>query len=166
MCNPRASWCVSVLSGLLAANCCRAEHFAIDLEVKSSKETKIAHAEVADLAAKPKPRLVLAGEVGKPVRVHWTIMSTAKTGETKNVTVHFFAVRQAQVGQAAIPKLDKDVAAESALVMDFQPKDKARGEIEFQIDKPGAYLVRLETMGAANETDNHEHFAALDLLIK
>jgi len=161
-----ASWCVSLLGGILAANCCRADHFAIDLEVKSSKETKIAHAEVSRLAAKSKPRLVLAGEVGKPVRVHWTIASTAKSGEIKNVTVHFFAVRQAQAGQLAIPKLDKDVTAESALIMDFQPKDMAKGELEFQIDKPGAYLVRLETIGAANETDNHEHFAALDLVIK
>ena len=65
-----------------------------------------------------------------------------------------------------MPKLNKDVVAETAMTMDFKPKDKAKGEVTVEIDKPGAYLVRIETIGAASGANLHEHFAALDLVIE
>jgi hypothetical protein len=154
-----------VLVGLLVPTQSRADHFTIDLQVKSPKEAKTAHAESAPPAAKAKARMIVVAETGKPIRALWTVSSAAKDDEMKDVLIHFFVVRVAEVGQKTVPKLDKDVAAETALTMDFQPTDKASGQLEFQIDKPGAYLVRLETLGSANDP-SHEQFAALDLVVK
>ena len=117
------------------------------------------------LGTKPKPRGVLVTQAGTPIRANWTVANSSKTGE-KDVLVHCFIVRQSEIGQAAVPKLDKDVAAESALTMDFEPKDKASGTFELQIEAPGAYLVRVEILGGANGTSSPEQFAALDLVVK
>jgi hypothetical protein len=144
----------------------RADHFAIDLEAQSPRVTKTAHGEAFALGVKPKPRAVLEAKAGDRLAVKWTLTSTAAKGTVKDVVVHFFVVKEEQAGQQALPKLDKDVWVETALSMDFNPKDKNRGELAFTIDKPGAYLLRLETIGAAVGIEGHEHFAALDLVIR
>ena len=56
--------------------------------------------------------------------------------------------------------------AETALTMDFQPKDQTKGELTFTLDQPGLYLLHLETIGAAVGAEGHEHFAALDLSVQ
>ena len=59
-----------------------------------------------------------------------------------------------QLGQRNVPKLNMGVAAESALTMDFAPKDATRGALSFTIERPGFYLLRLETRGAATVVFN------------
>ena len=154
-----------LLSGFFSAPA-RADHFTIDLEVKAGGASKTVKADKAALGVKAKERQALTAKAGATMTVKWTVTSTAKSGVVKDVLVHFFVVREEKLGQASVPKLDKDVAAESALTMDFKPKDKAKGELSFTIASPGIYLLRLETIGAASGADGHEHFAALDVVIK
>jgi hypothetical protein len=71
-----------------------------------------------------------------------------------------------KVGQTTVPKLNRGVAAESALTMDFRPKESTHGELTFRIDTPGVYLVRVETIGAAVGLEGHEHFATLDVVVE
>ncbi len=47
--------------------------------------------------------------------------------------------------------------------MDFKPGAKAGARNTLKVDKPGAYLVRVES----RQTDSdHEHFAAVDLVVE
>src|SRR5205807_1401657 len=115
--------------------------------------------------AKPEPRPVLVAKADTPVTVKWTLRNTDPTATVKDVLVHFFAVREEKANQQEVPKLNKDVAAESALTMDFKPKDKAAGELTFTVAKPGTYLLRLEAKGAAGK-DGREPFVALDLVVE
>jgi len=150
----------------------RADHFAIDLEVKGPKAGRTVHAETAGpadlstLGTKPKPREVLEIQAGDKIIIKWTLASTASKDTAKDVLVHFYAVKIAKQGGPPPPKLDKDVLLETALTMDFKPKDKTEGELSLQVDKPGVYLLRLETIGAAVGADGHEHFANLDLVAR
>jgi hypothetical protein len=144
----------------------RADHFAIDLEARAGKESKTAHAEAAALGATPKPRPVLEVKAGERVTVKWTLRCTDPKETYKDVVVHFFAVKEEKTGQQAVPKLDRDVTAESALTMDFKPKDANDAELSFTVDRPGSYLLRLETIGAAVGLEGHEHYAALDLVVR
>src|SRR5713101_3196862 len=102
----------------------RADHFAIDLKVQAGKESKTAQAETAALGSKAKKRAVLNAKVGDRITVKWTMTNSDAKTAVKNVLVHFFAVKLEEIGQKTTPKLDKGVVAESALVMDFNPKDK------------------------------------------
>jgi hypothetical protein len=157
----------SVLSCLFAT-AAHADYLKIDLELKAGKATKKAKGEHAAIGVKPKERGVFEVKSGQTVTVTWTVASTAKKDKetVKDVTIHFFVVKEEKVGQTTVPKLDKDVPVESALTMDFKPKDRNDGELTFTIDTPGAYLLRLESIGAAVGKDGHEHFAALDLVVK
>ncbi len=97
------------------------------------------------------------------VQIHWTLTNSSAKTEMKNVLVHFFAVKEEAVGQRNVPKLTKNVTAESAVTVDFSPGEQARGVLTFTVNQPGAYLIRLQTMGAPEDEDC---FAALDLVIK
>ena len=143
----------------------RAEHFTIELKAKAGENSKTAKTDAVALGEKPKPRGILEARAGQDITVKWTLTCAAKKGEFKDVTVHFFVVKEEKVGQLAVPKLDKDVAAESALTMDFKPKDKSDGELTFKIETPGNYLLRLEALNGAG-AEGHEHFAALDVVVK
>jgi hypothetical protein len=154
------------LVGLVISPPARADHFSIDLKVQAGKETKSAQAETASLGSKAKKRAVFNAKVGDRITVKWTLTNKNAKTAVKNVLVHFFAVKLEEIGQKTTPKLDKGVLAESALVMDFNPKDKTQGELSFVIENAGPYLLRLETIGAAMGDAGHEHFAALDLLVK
>jgi hypothetical protein len=157
---------LAVAGGLLAPAATAAEPFAIDLEISSGKATKTAHAESAARDAKPAERAALEVKAGDRVTVKWKLSSTDPAATVRDVTVHFFAVAEENAGQQTLPKLDKGVVAESALTMDFGPKDRNEGTLTFTIDKPGCYLFRLETIGAAAGPPGHEDFAALDVKVR
>src|SRR4051794_1765866 len=155
-----------VTLGGLVASTPAAEPFAIDLEVRSGKVRKTAHAESAAPGAKLKERDVLEIKAGEEVAVKWKLSSTDPKGMLKDIRVHFFAVKEEKAGQRTVPKLNKDVVAESALSMDFGPKDRNEGALSFTIDEPGCYLLRLETIGALAGPAGHENFAALDVKVR
>jgi hypothetical protein len=157
---------LAALGALLPAAAVAAEPFAIDLTVRAGKGSQTAHAESAARLATPKARAALEVKAGERLTVHWTMSGTDPKGTIKDVTVHFFAVKEEKANQQSVPKLDKGVVAESALSMDFGPKDKNEGELTFIIDKPGCYLLRLETIGATAAPAGHEDFAALDVKVR
>ncbi len=140
--------------------------FKIDLKVEVGSASKTVHAETAALGVKPRPREVLQAKARSKIAVRWTLTNADSKKTFKNVVVHFVAVKEEMLGQRNIPKLNKGVAAESALTMDFGPRDATRGELSFTIDTAGSYLVRLETIGAAAGDEGQEYFAALDLAIE
>jgi len=164
MINRLYLWVLLCFLAALSATA-RADHFTIDLEARSGTAARTAKTQTAALAEKPKARAVLEAKAGKPITVKWTVTSTAKDGMVKDALIHFFVVREEKIGQVALPKLDKQVTVESALTMDFKPKDKTEAELSFTIDTPGSYLLRLETRDSAG-TEGHEHYAALDLVVK
>jgi len=93
------------------------------------------------------------------------VTSTAKEGIVKDALSHFFVVKEENVGQVALPKLDKQVTVESALTMDFRPKDTTEAELSVTTDPPRSYLLRLETRDSA-VTEGTAQYAAHDPVMK
>ena len=75
---------------------------------------------------------------------------------------HVDVAREDRAGQKAPPELSGDVVLETAFEMDFKPGAKAGARSTFSIAEPGAYLVRVESRQTGSD---HEHFAAVDLVI-
>jgi len=144
----------------------RADHFTIDLEVKGPKSNQTVHAEILGLGIKPKPRAVLEIQAGDTITIQWRLASTSSKETVKDVLVHLYGVKINKAGDPPPAKLEKDVLLETALTMDFKPKDKSEGEHSLRVDKPGTYLLRLETIRAAGGTNDHEHFATLDVVAR
>ena len=162
----RFTFLSGMIACLLLAVAARSQEFAIDLDVKSGKASQSAHAEPFGLGVTPKPRSIIEVKAGERIMVKWKLTNIDSKESAKDVTVHFFVVKEEATGQRTLPNLKKDVVAESALSMDFAPKDKSEGQLNFVIDRPGSYLVRLETMGVANGSKGQEWFAALDVVTR
>ena len=142
-----------------------AEPFTIALEVRSGKASKTAHAESAAPDLTAQERGVLEVKAGDRVTVKWKMNATDPAAKFENVTVHFFAVKEEALGQKAKPKLDKGVVAESAVTLDFGSGAKSEVELNFTIDDPGFYLLRVETIGAVAALADHDDFAAIDVKV-
>jgi hypothetical protein len=80
----------------------------------------------------------------------------------ENVVVHFFIAPQKNVGQKELPDVKGDVVMETAFDMDLKPGAKAGQRSTVKIAAPGVYLIRIETK---NTQSDHEHFAAIDLVV-
>jgi hypothetical protein len=143
-----------------------ADHFAIDLEARTAKASRTAHAEAIGRGSNPKTRGVLELKAGDRVTFKWKVTNIDPKDVCKDVVVHCFLVKEEAVGQQAVPKMDRGVVAENAMTRDFKPKDKAEGELTITIENAGCYLLRVETIGAAKGLEDHEYFAALDLDVR
>jgi hypothetical protein len=72
-------------------------------------------------------------------------------------------VPEEKAGQDAIPKREGAIL-QGKFTMDFKPQTGKLGlRQRIAIDKPGAYLVRVES---ENSDTDHEHFSAIDLVVE
>ena len=140
----------------------RAEHAKINLEVTAGKENVAAYVDQTPPEWGKNPRPVINARVNEPIRIHYQLTNVYPHKTLENVVVHFFIARQGKVGQKELPDLKGDVVIESAFDMDFKPGSKAGQRSTVKIDAPGVYLIRIETRQTQSD---HEHFAAIDLVV-
>ena len=154
------------LGGGLMAAVATASDFEIRITAKSEgHEKRTERTDESPSRDRIQPRPVM--EIGRnsPIAVSWHAESTGKAETYEDVLVHFFVVEEQQAGQTVVPKLSSGVVYEGALSSDFRPHDKADWQMTFKIPEPGNYLLRVETIGLAPKHP-HEHFAAMDLVVK
>lgn len=142
---------------------------ADDLEIvivllSDKQKTQTEHTHEAPSTERPK-RQVVELQRGKTVKVTWVTRNAGKSKPLKDVLVHFFIVKEKELGQTEVPKLTQDVTYEGALTMDFIPQETAKWEFGLSLNESGSYLLRVETVGLL-QSHGHEHYAALDLDVK
>jgi hypothetical protein len=154
------------LGCVLTTAAAAASDFEIRVSVKSEgRETRTERTDESPSRGRSQPRPLM--EVGRNATVvlSWRAENTGKAETFEDVLVHFFVVEERKAGQAAIPKLSAGVVYEGALTMDFRPHEKADWQMTLKIPDAGSYLVRVETIGLESK-HGHEHFAALDLVVR
>jgi len=157
------AWLMPMLIAALAAPAARAEHAKISLDVEAGGETKTAFVDQTPPEWGKNPRPVVRAAAGAPVKIQWVLTNVYPHKTLENVVVHAFIAKEAKVGQKELPPLGGDVILESAFDMDFRPGSKAGQRHTVRIDAPGVYLIRVESR---NTQSDHEHFAAVDLVIE
>jgi hypothetical protein len=91
-------------------------------------------------------------------------MTDAKPhGPFVQLKVRYYLAREAKAGQKQPPAPGADPILQGEFIMDMNYKDRVGVRQEFHVDKPGTYLLRVES---ANSHGDHEHFSAVDLEIK
>ena len=140
----------------------QAEHAKITLEVATTHEQVSAFVDQTPPESGKNPRPVLKAKVLEPIRINYLLTNVYPHKTLENVVVHFFVAPQKQIGQKELPDLKGDVVMESAFDMDFKPGSNAGQRSTLRITTPGVYLVRIETR---NTQSDHEHFAAIDLVV-
>jgi hypothetical protein len=140
----------------------RAEHAKITLDVATNHEQVSAFVDQTPPDSGKNPRPVLKAKVLEPIRINYLLTNVYPHKTLENVVVHFYIAPQKKIGQKELPDLKGDVVMESAFDMDFKPGSKAGQRSTVRITTPGVYLVRIETR---NTQSDHEHFAAIDLVV-
>jgi hypothetical protein len=140
-----------------------AEHAKITLNVSSPRGEQTAFVDQTPPASGKNPRPVVKARAGDAITYQFVLTNVYPHKTLENVVVHFFVAREAKVGQKDLPDLAGDVALEAAFDMDFKPGAKAGQRGRLRIDAPGVYLVRVETRQTQSD---HEHFAAIDLVVE
>jgi hypothetical protein len=148
--------------GAMPVASARAEHAKIQLDVSTRHDQVTAFVDQTPPEWGKNPRPVLKARPNEPIRIQFVLTNVYPHKMLENVVVHFFVVRQGKAGQKELPDLKEDVVLESAFDMDFKPGGKAGQRTTLKIDAPGAYLVRVESR---NTHSDHEHFAAVDLVV-
>ena len=156
-----APFLIAAITGLTPPSA-RAEHAKIQLEVVGRRDQVTAYVDQTPPEWGKNPRPVLKVRSNEPIKVQFLLTNVYPHKTLENVVVHFFVVRQEKAGQKEIPDLKGDLVLESAFDIDMKPGGKAGQRTTFKIDQPGAYLVRVETR---NTQSDHEHFAAIDLVV-
>ena len=136
--------------------------FEVSLRV-SQQDREAAATKPANVAKAIKKRAVFEGDVARPFTAKWKVVRAAKQ-EEKDVLVHYYVVKIERSGQAAPPLEPKRVIVESALTMDFPPGQSSESSVQFRIDEPGVYLMRIET-GSGDQPEAQD-FAEIELLVK
>jgi hypothetical protein len=141
----------------------RGEHAKITLEVASPAGQQTAYMDQTPPDWGKNPRPVVKAKVGDPIKIQWTFINVYPHKTLENVVVHFFVAREAKAGQKELPELNDQVVLETAFDMDFKPGGKAGQRNTLRINDPGVYLIRVES---GKTQSDHEHFAAIDLVVE
>ena len=164
--RPIKTWLFAVVLGVFAAAEIRAEHAKITLEVVSSRGKETAHVDQTPPDAGKIPRPVVKAKAGETIKIDWEFTNVYPHKTIENALLYFYVAKEAKVGQKELPDLSENseaVIVQTAFEMDFKPGGRAKGHHKVKIDEPGVYLVRLQTVKTQSD---HEHFAAIDLVVE
>jgi hypothetical protein len=153
----------AILVLVLAPLRAQAEHAKITLEVAAPGGQQTAYMDQTPPEWGKNPRPVVKARTGDPIKIQVMFINVYPHKTLENAVIHFFVVRQEKPGQKEIPALKDDVLLETAFDMDLKPGGKAGQRSTLRIDVPGVYLVRVESK---NTQSDHEHFAAIDLVVE
>lgn len=141
----------------------RGEHAKITLDVKAGDSSRTAFVDQTPPPSGKSPRPVITARAGAPIKVEWMFQNVYPHKTLENVVIHFFIAPEEKAGQKDLPPIDAEVVLETAFDMDFKPGARAGARTTVRIETPGAYLVRVESIQTGSD---HEHFAAIDLVVE
>jgi hypothetical protein len=153
----------TLVAALFPASIALAEHAKVTLEVESGSKKETAYVDQTPPDSGKNPRPVLRVKAGSTIKIQWTLTNLYPHKSLEDVLVHSFVARQSKIGQKELPSLDGDVELETAYRMDFKPGGKSGARCKLKITEPGVYLIRVETRDTQSD---HEHFAAIDLVVE
>jgi len=160
----RRVFATAVVLCLLPLDVARAEHFDIKLlAVGPDGMTQQAFADESPPEGGLNPRAVLKARVGDRITVQFIMTNVYPHGMAGNAGVHYFVVREPELGQKPVPALTQDVVIEGTFVFDLKPQGRIGARQLLTIRQPGNYLLRVESQRTQRD---HEHFSAIDLQIQ
>jgi len=147
----------------LSIGVARAEHFDITLTVEGAGKKAEAYSDDSPPPEGLHPRPVFHARAGDPLTMQFFMTYVNPHDLAPQVTIRFFVTPKKRLGQKGVPSPEGKAVIEGTFVMDFKPKSRLGLTQKFRIAHPGVYLLRLESV---NSPSDHQHFAAIDLVIE
>ena len=154
---------IAIATLVLLCPAARAEHFKIELTVKSAQDASTAHADTDPPPQGLNPRPICHAKRGEDLTLQFFFTSDFPHAAIKDVTVRYYIAPEKEAGKADMPEPGKPRLLEGTFTMDFKPVTGRVGlRQHLHIEQPGVYLVRVESQ---HSDSDHEHFAAIDLVV-
>jgi hypothetical protein len=83
-------------------------------------------------------------------------------GMATQAGVHYFVVKEGQIGQKPVPPTTAGLVTEGTFTFDLKPQARIGARQQIVVHEPGVYLLRVESQRTQRD---HEHFAAMDLQV-
>ena len=142
----------------------QAEHFDIKLlAVGPDGVTQEAYADQTPPIGGIIPRPILKIHGGDRITIQFIMTNIYPHGTAANAGVHYFVVRQRQLGQKEVPALTQDIVMQGTFTFNLKPRARIGMRQQFTIRQPGSYLLRVESQRTQRD---HEHFSAIDLQVQ
>ena len=145
------------------ASYARAEHFEIELTVKAARDQATAHSDTDPPPQGVNPRPACHAKRGEELTLQFMFSSNFPHGTKKGVGVRYYVTPEKSAGNKSPPDMNQAPVTDGSFTMDFKPDGRVGLRQRLTIDRPGAYLVRVESIQSDSD---HEHFAALDLVVE
>jgi hypothetical protein len=150
--------------GVMAPEVARAEHFDIRLLAAGpGGVTQEAFADQTPPEGGLNPRPVLKARVGDEITMQFIMTNVYPHGTAGNAGVHYYVVRERELGQKPVPVGGQDAVIDGTFAFDLKPQARIGARQRFVIRQPGNYLLRVESQRTQRD---HEHFSAIDLQIQ
>jgi hypothetical protein len=140
-----------------------ASHLIMDLTVEGKPQPVHAGTDTMPPANGKNPRPVAHTRAGEAVKLRWRVKNADAHRKLEKLLVHLFIVPEAQAGQKEVPDPRKGSVWETVFATALDSAKETHGELEVPVSEAGTYLVRVESMYTEQE---HEHFAAVDLVVE
>jgi hypothetical protein len=147
---------------LAAATRLNAEHFDIRLTATAGGISREASADQSPPIGGLNARPILKVRAEEVIQIQFIMANVYSHDQAPDAGVRYYVVREREAGQKVVPPLDKTVA-EGSFSFNLKPKAKIAGRNRIAIAEPGVYLLRVESM---NTQRDHEHFAAIDIVVQ
>jgi hypothetical protein len=155
---------IAAALALAAPEVVRAEHFDIKLlAVGPDGVTQQAFADQSPPEGGINPRPVLKVRAGDRITVQFIMTNVYPHGTAGHAGVHYFVVKERDLGQKPVPAVTQDVVLEGTFTFDLKPQARIGARQQLVIRQPGNYLLRVESQRTQRD---HEHFSAIDLQIQ
>jgi hypothetical protein len=150
--------------GLAGAASAAAEHARITLKIEGPGGAETAFVDQTPPASGKNPRPVARVRAGQLVRYEYLLTNVYPHKTLEGVVVHFFVAPIEAPGQAELPDpTGEGTLLETAFDLDLGPGRNVGGRGRFTAERPGTYLVRVESRQTGSD---HEHFSAIDLVVE
>jgi hypothetical protein len=160
----RRACLIAAALAVAAPEIARAEHFDIKLLAAGPDGvTQEAFADQSPPEGGLNPRPVLKARAGDRITVQFIMTDVYPHGTAGNAGVHYFVVRERDLGQKPVPAITQDVVMEGTFTLDLKPQARIGARQQLVIRQPGNYLLRVESQRTQRD---HEHFSAIDLQIQ
>ena len=154
---------VAILIILAPAVVLRAEHFDIKLVAAGPDgASQQAFADQSPPEGGLIPRPVLKVRAGDRITMQFIMTNVYPHGMATGAGVHYFVVKERELGQKPVPALTENVVAEGTFTFDLKPQARIGARQQIVVREPGVYLLRVESQRTQRD---HEHFAAMDLQV-
>jgi hypothetical protein len=141
----------------------RAEHFDIKLVAAGPDGTsQQAFVDQSPPEGGLIPRPVLKVRAGDRITMQFIMTNVYPHGMATGAGVHYFVVRERELGQKPVPPLTGNVVTEGTFTFDLKPQARIGARQQLVLRQPGLYLLRVESQRTQRD---HEHFAAMDVQV-